>query len=42
MEIHPVSFQLEALVDVCLHTLEPMVQSERIRLVKEIDADFPP
>jgi PAS domain S-box-containing protein len=41
MEIHPVSFQLEALVDVCLHTLEPMVQSERIRLVKEIEAGFP-
>jgi CheY-like chemotaxis protein/anti-sigma regulatory factor (Ser/Thr protein kinase) len=41
MEIHPVSFQLEALVDVCLHTLEPMVQSEHIRLVKEIEADLP-
>ena len=41
MEIHPVSFQLEALVDVCLHTLEPMVQSERIRLVKELDTDLP-
>jgi PAS domain S-box-containing protein len=41
MEIHPVSFQLEALVDVCLHTLEPMVQSERIRLVNEIEADLP-
>ena len=41
MEVHPVSFQLEALVDVCLHTLEPMVQSERIRLVKAIDAGFP-
>ena len=42
MEVHPVSFRLEALVDVCLHTLEPMVQSERIRLVKEIDAALPP
>jgi len=41
MEIHAVSFQLEALVDVCLHTLEPMVQSERIRFVKEIDAALP-
>jgi PAS domain S-box-containing protein len=41
MEIHPVSFQLEALVDVCLHTLEPMVQSECIRLVKEIEAGLP-
>src|SRR5215471_16144989 len=41
MEVNPVSFQLEALVDVCLHTLEPMVQSERIRLVQEIDAGLP-
>ena len=41
MEIHPVSFQLETLVDVCLHTLEPMVQSERIRFVKKIDAALP-
>jgi PAS domain S-box-containing protein len=41
MEIHPVSFQLEALVDVCLHTLEPMVQGERIRLVKATDTDLP-
>jgi PAS domain S-box-containing protein len=37
MEIHPVSFQLETLVDVCLRTLEPMLQSERIRLIKEIE-----
>jgi len=42
MEIHPVSFPLEPLVDVCLHTLEPMVQNERIRFVKEIDAALPP
>jgi signal transduction histidine kinase len=42
MEIYPVSFQLEALVDVCLHTMEPIVQSERIRLVKEIETALPP
>src|SRR5262249_33556702 len=41
MEVHPVRFQLEALVDVCLHTLEPMVPSERLRLVKEIEAGLP-
>src|SRR5207249_2322198 len=35
MEVHPVRFPLEALVDVCLHTLEPMVQSARIRVVQE-------
>jgi PAS domain S-box-containing protein len=42
MNIHPVSFQLEALIDVCLHTMEPMVQSEPIRLVKEIETALPP
>jgi PAS domain S-box-containing protein len=41
MEIHPVSFQLEALVDMCLHTLEPMVRSERIHVVKELEAGLP-
>jgi PAS domain S-box-containing protein len=42
MEIHPVRFQLETLVDACLHTIEPMAQSARIRLVKEIETALPP
>jgi CheY-like chemotaxis protein len=42
MEVHPVSFELEALIDVCLHTVEPMVKSERLRLVKELEADLLP
>jgi PAS domain S-box-containing protein len=41
MEVHAVSFRLETLVDVCLHTLEPLVQNTPIRLVKEIDATLP-
>jgi PAS domain S-box-containing protein len=41
MEVHPGSFSLETVVDVCLHTLEPMVLSEHIRLVKDIDAALP-
>jgi PAS domain S-box-containing protein len=41
MEVHPISFALEAVVDVCFHTLEPMVPSERLRLVKDIDAALP-
>jgi PAS domain S-box-containing protein len=41
MEVHPVSFALETVVDVCLHTIEPMVLSERLRLVKDIDTALP-
>jgi len=41
MEVHPVSIKLEELVDVCLRTVEPMIKSERLRLVKEIEADLP-
>ena len=39
LEIRPVSFALEALIDVCLHTVEPMVKGERLCLVKELEAD---
>ena len=42
MELHPVSFALEPLVDGCLRTVEPMVKSEKLRLVKEVEADLPP
>jgi len=41
MEIHPVQFELEPLIDGCLRTVEPMVKSERLRLVKQIEADLP-
>lgn len=42
MEIHPVSFDLEPLIDGCLRTVEPMVKSEKLRLVKEVETDLAP
>ncbi len=42
MEVRPVSFDLESLVEGCLRTVEPMVRSERLRLQTEIQADLPP
>ncbi len=41
VEIHPVEFSLAPLVDLCLRTVEPMVKSERLRLVKETEPDLP-
>ncbi len=41
MEVHPVSFALGPLVDGCLRTVEPMVKSDKLRLVKEVEADLP-
>ncbi|MBI3325577.1 MAG: HAMP domain-containing histidine kinase [Nitrospinae bacterium] len=41
MEMHSVSFDLEPLVDVCLRTAEPLVKSDRVRLVKEVEAALP-
>lgn len=42
MEVRPVSFALEALVDTCLHTVEPLVKTERVRLVKQCEPALPP
>ena len=42
MEVHPVHLQLEALVDTCLRTVEPLIKSERLQLRKELAADLPP
>jgi len=41
MEIHATRFTLEPLVDLCLRTVEPLVKSERLRLVKDLEADLP-
>ncbi len=41
MEIHPTSFDLEPLVELCLRTVEPLVKSERLRLVKAIETPLP-
>jgi signal transduction histidine kinase/CheY-like chemotaxis protein len=42
VDVQPVSFDLEDLVDVCLQTVRPLVKSRRLRLVKEIAPDLPP
>ncbi|MGH7322256.1 MAG: response regulator [Candidatus Rokuibacteriota bacterium] len=42
VEVQPVGFDLEGLVDLCLRTVEPMIRSDRLRLVKEIEGGLPP
>jgi len=42
MEVHATSFNLEPLVDLCLRTVEPLVKSDRLRLVKTLAAELPP
>ena len=41
MEVHPVEFELEPLMDVCLRTIEPLVAVERLQLVKEVTPGLP-
>ena len=41
MEVHAVRFELEPLIDLCLRTVEPLVKSERLRLVKELESGMP-
>ena len=41
MEVKTVEFALEPLVDQCLRTIEPMVRSGRVELVKQIEPDLP-
>jgi signal transduction histidine kinase/CheY-like chemotaxis protein len=42
IEVRPARFELPPLVDECLRTVEPMVKSERLRLVKDIETGMPP
>jgi signal transduction histidine kinase/CheY-like chemotaxis protein len=42
MEVHSSSFALEPLIDLCLRTVEPLVRSEQLRLVKDIEPDLSP
>jgi len=42
MEVHSSSFALEPLIDLCLRTVEPLVRSERLRLVKDIEPGLSP
>jgi signal transduction histidine kinase len=41
VEVQPVSFALEPLVDTCLHTVAPLVKEKQLRLLKELDPDLP-
>lgn len=41
MEVQPERFALEELVDLCLRTVEPMLKTERLRLVKAVEPDLP-
>jgi signal transduction histidine kinase/CheY-like chemotaxis protein len=41
MDVRPVSFALEPLIDACLRTVEPMVRTEQIQLAKDLEADLP-
>lgn len=42
IELHPVSFALEPLVDGCLRSMEPMLKGESLRLIKGVATDLPP
>jgi signal transduction histidine kinase/DNA-binding response OmpR family regulator len=42
MEVHLSHADLEPLVDLCLRTVEPLVRSERLELVKALEPDLPP
>lgn len=41
VDVLPVTFNLEELVDVCLQTVQPLVKSDQLKLVKEIEPEFP-
>jgi PAS domain S-box-containing protein len=41
MEVHPVRFALEELIDGCLHTVEPLVQSARVSLSTALAPTLP-
>jgi signal transduction histidine kinase len=41
MELRPVQFALEPLIDQCLRTVEPVLKSGRVALVKEVEPTLP-
>jgi PAS domain S-box-containing protein len=41
MDLHPVCFPLAPLIDACLQTMGPIVQSKPIQFVKEVDPTLP-
>jgi signal transduction histidine kinase/DNA-binding response OmpR family regulator len=42
VDVQPATFSVETLIDVCLRTVQPLVKSEQLHLVKEIEPDLPP
>ena len=42
MEVRPGSVDLAVLVDDCLRTVEPMIRSEHLQVLKDMAADLPP
>jgi signal transduction histidine kinase len=41
MDVRPVEFSLGPLIDLCLRTVEPMIGSDRLRLVRDLEPDLP-
>ena len=41
MEVNATSFALEPLIELCLHTVEPMVKSEGLYLMQELESGLP-
>ena len=41
VEVRPVEFALEPLVDLCLRTVEPMLRGDRVILTKEVEPGLP-
>jgi signal transduction histidine kinase/CheY-like chemotaxis protein len=41
IEVYPVEFTLGPVLAECLHTVDPMLRSQHVRLVSEVDADLP-
>ena len=41
MEVAPITFEIEPVVDLCISTTQPMVKHELVKIVKEIRGDMP-
>jgi len=41
IDIQPVTFEVTELIDTCLETVEPMIESDQVRLMREIEPGLP-
>jgi signal transduction histidine kinase/DNA-binding response OmpR family regulator len=41
IDVRPVEFKLEPLLDVCVRTVQPLVKADRVSLVKEVELGLP-